>query len=221
MPARHESPRDGAAVRAVAGGALLLFAFILVLPEYFSGHLMVPAWRLAPVALLLTSLLLPPRFSRPWPARILLILWCFGVLGATALLAVRFDRQMDGFVNVARQMEPHRTAVLLLEGAENDLFYHALAYYHLEKGGLSPRIWLVTPSSQHSPARLLPPFPWGDIDWEKSGPAPLTGPAGRAFDYVVVKTWRTKADPLPPAPPYHRLQARYGGWLLYERRGDL
>jgi len=139
------------------------------------------------------------------------------VLAGGALLAWRFDQSMGRFLNLARQMEPRQTVVLLYEGSDNVHFLHAPSYYQLQKGGLCPQSFLANPAIRHLPAQLAPPFPWGQVDWETTNP--LVDPAGRVFRYVIAKTSRPGWEGLPAVvPPHHTLRARDDGWLLFERR---
>ena len=201
---------------ALKAAVLALLALVLLLPEGFSGQLVTAAFRYAPLAGLLAAALLPPLAARRSPQRALLVAWCFAVLAGNAALAWRFNQQMDQFVRLARLMTPRQTVALVYEGPENALFHHALSYYNLEKGGVNASSFLVKEGTQHFPVRLLPPWPWGNA-WDNTLQPPLTHPGARAFRYVVAKTSRGSQDPAPELP-LHRLAAREGGWLLFERR---
>ena len=198
----------------------LLCFFVAILPEWVSRLMVTPSFRLTPVALLLASALLGRSFTRPPVARILLAMWCVAVLGGNAVLAWRYDRAMDGFVRLVRQMDAQQVVATLYEGRENQLFHHTIAYYHVEKGGISPRTFLNVAYVQHMPAALTPPFPWKGAQWITDGGNPLTDPEGGVFRYVLAKTSRSDAEHLPEVDfPHHRLKARSEGWLLFERKG--
>jgi hypothetical protein len=201
---------------ALKAAVLALLALVLLLPEGFSGQLVTAAFRYAPLAGLLAAALLPPLATRRSLQRALLVAWCFAVLAGNAALAWRFNQQMDQFVRLARLMTPRQTVALVYEGPENTLFHHALSYYNLEKGGVNASSFLVKEGTQHFPVRLLPPWPWGNA-WDNTLQPPLSHPGARAFRYVVAKTSRGSQDPAPELP-LHRLTAREGGWLLFERR---
>jgi hypothetical protein len=201
---------------ALKAAVLTLLAATLLLPEGFSGQLVTAAFRYAPLAGLLTAALLPPLATRRSLQRALLVAWCFAVLAGNAALAWRFNQQMNQFVRLARLMAPRQTVALAYEGPENTLFHHALSYYNLEEGGVNASSFLVKEGTQHFPVRLLPPWPWGNA-WDNTLQPPLTHPGARAFRYVVAKTSRGSEEP-EPALPFHRLMAREGGWLLFERR---
>jgi hypothetical protein len=201
--------------RALGAGVGVLLLLVAVLPESYSSQLVAASFRFTPIAAVLGAGLLSHRVSRPLVARVLLSTWCVGALAGHAVLAWRFDHQMDGYVTLERHMQPRQTVTEIFESPENMLYRHALSYYVIEKGGLCPQNLLTNPEVRHFPARLLPPFPWGNVDWESNDP--LTHPAGRTFRYVLVRTSRKPSDPLPK-PPNHRLVGRAGGWVLYERQ---
>ncbi len=215
--ARGGLPSATGPLRGLAFVAGMMALFSLVLPEAVSGRAAGASFRLAAVAALLAAGLLPETLTRPWAARVLLVGWCGAVLGGNAILARRFDRGMDGFVHIARRMEPRQTAFQVIEGQENVLFFHAVSYYHLEKGGISPQAFLTAPGLKQFPAHLPPPFPWKKDYWA-SAVNDLTDTDMRAFRYVVAKTSRQQLPDFTPS--HHRLVARSGGWLLFLRNSE-
>lgn len=213
-----QAPADSrqAPVAGLFWGIVVLLLLAIVLPERFSEQMITAGLRFGPLAALLAAPLLPSFATRPRMARCLLVLWCFAVLAANGVLTWRYDRGMDGFNHLASIMEPRQSVMMTYEGPENLLYYHVIAYYHVQKGGLNPHSFFAKPEVAHFPAQLTPPFPWGRVELANAWDDAAFRPVSRAFRYIMAKTSRGQGVPTPDLP-FHRLVARDGGWLLFER----